>query len=53
MSHEMNENEIDCKKCKGVPPRRNQPVCSACRGVGLVSVTINASGRKIVKPVVR
>jgi len=27
-------NAIDCKKCKGRPPRRGQPVCATCRGRG-------------------
>ena len=25
---------VDCKRCKGRPPRRNQAKCSACGGRG-------------------
>ncbi len=31
---ERPDSAIDCKQCKGKPPRRNQPQCKPCGGKG-------------------
>lgn len=31
---ERPRNAVDCRRCKGKPPRRNNPPCAPCGGKG-------------------
>jgi hypothetical protein len=43
----------ECKKCKGRGAHRRGEMCGTCAGSGRVTVIVDESGAKIIKPAVR